>query len=138
MNLRNVTIWTTGVMLIMPIAAPFAVTLFLAPVSGFDLLGSIIAGILHYPFGCAPFVISFILARKLKNKASGGILLVSTIACAVWCVIMWKEALCMGEGSLVGTFFGFDAILSLPVMLLAWILAYVLNRRYAKQQEPQV
>ena len=132
-------------MLIMPIAVPAGISLFHVFSYEYDLVikdivyavaFAVVLGILHFPFGCAPFIVSFVLAKKLKDKAALGILLVSTVACSIWYIYWWEAAMWSSGGIIV--FFGFAAILSLPVMLPAWITALILNWRYTKNQEPQV
>ena len=132
MNLRSVTIWTTGVMMVLPIVAPVGGSYF-AYLDGMNndvnIVFGFTVGILHFIFGCPPFVISFVLAKKLKNNVSAGIILISTIAWGVWYVVYWWEGASWSASTLVVVFFG-ATILSLPVMLPAWITALILNWHY--------
>ena len=73
--------------------------------------------------GCPPFIISFILATKLKHKSSAIVLLASTITCSIWYGFCWYGA---REGEVVFAIYCLG-IVSLPMMLPAWIVVMALN-----------
>ena len=131
MNLRNTTIWTTGVLLLLITAQPAALLLggFLRSDGG---LGIGIAAVLWLLSG-PPLLISLIIALKARSHISAAILLVVTIIYGVaysggWCVQYFLTSQDTGIWAL--------GILSLPVMIPAWIAALVLDRHHAKQSEP--
>jgi len=122
MNLRNVTIWTTGVMLLLTIAVP-VIILFCEgnrrPVVD-NIVLSVFFGLLFWSvFGGLPFVISYIIAKKLKYVISAVILLCSTIACGVWYFYALYGMLFVDTR----TFFGsqFLNVEWLPAMTPVWI-----------------
>ena len=82
--------------------------------------------------GGSPLVISFAIAKKVKHDTASLILLASTIVFGFWFLYNWHQAqdrsVCMS-----GLWLLYIAPWSLFFMLPAWITAYVLNRRYAKQ-----
>ena len=139
MNLRNVTIWTTGVLPILVIAA-YTVSAFFAddPHQKFTTTETIIIGFAFWFIGGLPLMfVSCAVARKLKSNALLAILFAVTIIHAsLICLLhiagyvgLWRLAniwtfLCIG-------------ITSLPVMISIWVHVLVLERRYVQKQEPQ-
>ena len=139
MNLRNVTIWTTGVMMILVAIVPAGLI---------ALLGygdAIVSSLILWLFSGTPLLVSFALAVKLEYKISTIILLLSAIAYGLWFVQIASNVVSMVSSTHLNCNCGLELLffltigpLSLPVMLPVWITALVLNWRYAQKQEPQV
>ena len=130
MNLRNVTIWTTGVLLLLITALPIAL-LFGGFLRSDGRLGIGIAAVLWLLSG-PPLLISLLISLKTRSRISAAILLVATIIYGIaysggWCAQYFLTYQDIGIWAL--------GILSLPVMLPAWIIAVLLNWHYAKQSE---
>ena len=107
MNLRNVTIWLTGVMLIVSIVVP--------------------AGLEHWCDGVVPWLVllltnslplllSLLIARKLKHMMAVGTLFCATILYGLW----------YGFGLLCVCF------ISLSALLPAWVVALRLDSYFEK------
>ena len=119
MNLRNVAIWTTGVMLVGTTVLP----LWIASFESKDIFSAF--GIIWLLSG-SPILISFVLAKTLERTISTIILLCSTITYAIW-YVYWLHFIFFSGQDLAMMVILFIGIWSLPVMLPAWIVAYVLN-----------
>ena len=76
MNPRNVTIWTTGVMIIGTMYVPFVLIA--------DDLNMVLESSIFWFFGALPLLVSFVLSGKIKNYSSAIVLLVSAIAFGFW------------------------------------------------------
>ena len=126
MNLRNITIWTTGLALIGTMIIPAMFLFHVDDAAGFGLV------LLIWCLSGSPIYISFRISMRLKYTVSIVILLVSTIVYVSSYVFM-----VVGLQALFGFGFFIIGIFLLPVMIPVWIIAYALNRRCAKQ-EPQV
>lgn len=137
MNLRNVTIWTTGIMPILAAAALTILGYFDAdPHKKFTISEEIVIGSVIWLFSGWPLMfVSCIVAQKLNNNFLLAILFVATIIhasliCSLHCAgyagwsIPIRTLLCIGTALFL-------------VMLPVWIAVLVLNRYYAKQSEPQ-
>ena len=145
MNLRNVTIWTTGAMLIMTVVAIFATIFPLLIVSDFStteksaeaIFGIIYFGSVLWLLSGLPAAVSFVVARKLKADIPVIILLVSTTAYGFVFVYYWYRAL--KPDQLLGfLWYGHIVPISLWWMLPAWITALLVNRYYAtKTPDPE-
>jgi len=126
MNLRTITILTTGVML----AATFIVPCILSitvPDQSIVILATFL--ILWFTSG-SPLAVSFILAIKTRYYISSIILFVTTIVYSIWYACLLPTVFDGYLGSIVLLFIG---ILSLPVMIPAWITVLLLNLRYVKK-----
>jgi len=127
MNLRTVTIWTTGLTLIGTMVLPFM---------WLDLTwdDAVVCSAFWF-FNGSPLVVSLIVAVMLRHNTSTTILLVSTIAYGLWYVSMWYSILDANEI----TFVGFvilcfaSGLLDFSVMIPVWTIAIRLDRRYAKK-----
>ena len=93
----------------------------------------VILPLLIWLFSGTPLLVSFIFALKLKRKFSLVILLFVTIAYSLWFVTVSSGVAADTCGCAIFVFFVIGPM-SLIVMLPAWITAYVLNRRYTKQE----
>jgi hypothetical protein len=137
MNLRKVTIWTTGVMLIGTIMVPCLDLFFnFLAIRVFEVVD--VAFI--WLFSGSPLAVSLYLTIKSRSHNSDITLLVSTIAYGVWYIFMLFD--------MMNTFFGIPlhkqdhggtpdillcGIFSLPVMLSAWGIALNLDPQYTEQ-----
>ena len=127
MNLRNVTIWTTGLALIGTIIFPYL----LDDVSLFHprIFEIIFSATLIWLLSGSPLLVSFVLAIMLRDKNSSDILLASTIFYG----ICYGLACCVALFEFMGTILLLGiGIMSLPVMIPVWVIAYV------SDTEPQV
>ena len=139
MNLRNVTIWTTGLLPVITLVALVVLTLCDSAKEHKKLETEVYAFIAFGVWLCcgSPLLfLSFFIARKLKYNRSIAVLLASTIVY----VILFALVLLYVECFMVFPTSSFYAIVSLLVIVKApaWIATYVLNRRYTRKQEPQV
>ncbi len=119
MNLRTATIGTTTVMLIGTVVAPYI----LLQVGVFQPHGfaediGFATGL--WMFSGSPLLVSLVLALKLKYDPSTVVLLVSTIAYGAWYIMVCYASFDGYLGILVLYAVG---ILSLPVMIPAWVSA---------------
>ena len=122
MNLRSVTIWTTGVALIGTIVFPYL----LGDVSLFHplLFEIILSCTLIWLLSGSPLLVSFFLAIMLRHKTSSEILLASTIFYG----ICYSLACCVALFEFMGTILLLGiGIMSLPVMIPVWISALRAN-----------
>jgi hypothetical protein len=126
MNLRKVTIWTTGVMLIATLILPCRFFT-IAPVQSFGTMQTF--SFVWLTSG-SPLVVSFILAKVLKYHISSIIILASTIAYSIWYICVLPTVFFEDFGVLVLLCV---AILSLPVMIPAWIAAIVIEIRHRRK-----
>ena len=147
MNLRTITIWTTALMLIVAIFAPFLnlgrnfggfaqlpipIEMIIPTIFG-RLIISLGMAIFFLLLTGSPLVVSLIIARKLKPFiVPNFILLVSTIVYAMLFSYWWSLAT-DGGSCMNGIFVCYIAPSSLPVMIPVWIIAVVLNRHYVKK-----
>ena len=123
MNLRNVTIWATAVMMLLVLLVPAGILYYM----GLSATDIIIVPLLIWPFSGTPLLASFLLARKLKHTISTVILLFSTLAYSVWFAIMTAPIAMDTCGCAVFVFFVIGP-LSLPIMIPAWIVVRRLNK----------
>ena len=131
MNLRNVTIWTTGVMLI----ATFVPIMYVLVIEGFpsQLFEAFFFMSMLWLVSGSPMLISFVIARRLKSATTPSvILLISTVAFGLWFIYWWSLVMPDPRGCngfiILGIGLG-----SLWWMLPAWIIAMVLNAHYTKK-----
>ena len=147
MNLRNVTIGTTGVMMVGTIFTPCIYDICFFVFLPFLRVPMAVSGWMDILFFCVPvwlfsstpMLVSFMIARTVNLRIlSNLILLVTAIAYGIFYVLMLSFVIpdISPEAPAVVMFMAFG-ILSLPVMIPAWIIALVLNRHYPKQSEPQ-
>ena len=134
MNLRTVTIWTTGLMLLLTVAT--ATISFFHELPKDDLDRFIVLTIKGLPLAlmCSscPLIYSWILAIALKNSKSTFILFVSTIMYGVLYVSAAFLILMFYDYERTGILLNVG-ILSFPVMVPIWFMAIMLNRRYTKK-----
>ena len=129
MNLRIVTIWTTGSMLLLTIATATISFFHELPKDDLDRFITLTIKGLWIVLMCSscPLIYSWILAITLKNSKSTFILFVSTIMYGILYVSAVFFILMLGHeetGILLNV-----GILSFPVMVPIWIMAIMLNRR---------
>jgi len=144
MNLRNVTIWTTGVMTAVSIAMPIVFWSYffwrmeeLGDVNKLFSLQGLIALGLWWLFSGSPLLVSFLIAFLIKKRISIIVLLVATTVYGILFACVWGLMFIFPAPIVMILACGIG-IATLPLMLPAWITAYVLDRNYAKKQEPQV
>ena len=103
-------------------------------------------GILVYPwvyfgmvFACllwlfsgAPLLVSFVAAKFIETRISIVILLLSTVAYGFLYASVWYEYHTSIDGLAIFGIFGF-CILSLPMLIPAWIIVLILDSYYAKK-----
>ena len=137
MKLRNVTIWTTGMMLIVTLAVPTTLAFFVNWKEVFSRSdgGSFVMIALLFCSNCLPPAISFAIARKLKHDIPALVLLVSTICYALWYGYYLYQMVFVNFWAFIGVCLTGIALL-FPVLLPLWILALLLNLRYAKKVLP--
>ena len=138
MNLRNVTIWTTGMLMLMPLIIP---AVFMFPSWGSENVEDLInVPIVCWIFSGTPLFFSLVLVKKLEHKISTAVLLLATTAYGIWFAfvsLQVSSAISAGEcGCIVMRLF-IVGPLSLPVMLPVWTIALVTNRYRVKPSEPQ-
>ena len=136
MNLRSITIWMSAVMLVMSfvVSAGYMFTVIVSILGISYTVHAIGCSLLYWCFTAYPFAITYFTTKKLKYVCSIAILLVPTIAYANG-YFFFLYYLFFIENSDYSLMLGIT-ILSLPVMIPAWISATVLNRYHAKQSEP--
>ena len=152
MNLRTVTTWTTGVMMILALLIPAGILLYTGfaeaiaypPVPGvvgyIIILTFFVAHVMAlspiiWLFSGTPLLVAYILAKKLKYKPSTVILLVSSIAYGIWftSVSAYLSDYGIGRLSTCVQLLTLIGPCSLPVMLPCWIVALRLNSSYTKK-----
>ncbi len=150
MHLRKVTIWATGLLLLLTFIVPTAIY-------GDGLLRHgphlpwaefCLAVFWFWALSGSPLIVSCFVAQKLKGGVPSVILLLSTLGYAVlyafallqlqfadtawWQWIFGKEHIMVPFMMLVG-------MVSMPMMLPAWIVAWYLNSCFVKNdREPEV
>jgi len=134
MKLRNVTIWATGLMMVMPLVFPI---IFMSPSWGNEDIEDLInVPLFSLLLSGTPLLVSLTLAKNLKYRVSTVILLVSTVTYSIWFTIVCFHvylAISAGRcGCVVMVFFAVGP-LSLPVMIPAWITALLLDSHYVKK-----
>ena len=124
MKLRTVTIWTTGLMLLLTTAVP--VLLFLGGYlqTGDGMMASIVIAVLLWSFSAPPLIVSLMMAWKLKEGMPSVVILVTTIAYGVLYVCGWCVQWFMTSRD---TGIWFLGVLVLPVMIPVWIVVLILN-----------
>ena len=141
MNLRTITIWTTGLMIIVTFVVPsFCVfvtegartnfsTITMSAITIFNILYGMT---LLWWFSGSPMAVSFIIARKLKYDTPIFILFVSTIAYCFLFVYSQFQYLA-ATGGCMSALWLLTPFSSLFWLIPVWITAIMLNRRYAKK-----
>lgn len=138
MNLRSVTIWTTWLVMIGTLVAPYPYlwmqeNRYFPMESWFVSLGRVVAKDLGmWLFYGSPLLVSWIIARRLKHPFSQGILLLSVMGygfCAAYAMYM---VYVNNDGPEGGLFMFFAPMLALPWTIPIWIIALILNSYYVK------
>jgi len=130
MKLRNVTIWTTGLVLIVTVILPYLlICIDVIPFHGFDTIGTII---LIWGYSSLPLIISLVIAKRLKHDIPALLLLGSTFVYGLWYAFAFYSFAVSSAGLACLMIFAVG-ILSLPVMIPAWITALLLNSYYVKK-----
>jgi hypothetical protein len=89
-------------------------------------------------FSGFPLIVSFILTLTLKYRTSTKILFVSTIAYGIWFAYVFCAVFLSGETcGMQFLVFGWVGPFSLPVMIPAWIAAYVVEVRQREPEQPE-
>ena len=131
MNLRTITIWTTGVMLI----ATFIPIFYVFIIEGFpsQVYFAIFSMSMLWLVSGSPMLVSFVIARMLKSAVIPNvILLMSTVAFGIWFAYMWSLVMPAPRGcnAFIILYIALD---SLWWMFPTWIFAWYLNSYYTKQ-----
>ena len=144
MNIRNVTIWTTGVMMIGTFIPNIVWVMQMQPASIPSQQASVLwmcwVILVLWAFGGSPLAVSLVIAIKSKCDKASLVLLISTIIFVCWFLFPWTVAILGYNGgacSVVFLFVLWIAPLSLVIMVPAWVSVLQLNRNYATQ-EPQM
>ena len=136
MTARDITIWTTGLILIATIIAPYIDVFVLPGGSGYSPVVTIFVVIyfcsMVWLFSGSPMAVTFLIARKLKHDIPAAILLVSSIAYSVLFVYAQYQTFIGTGGDMVALWL-FAPLGSLWWMIPAWVLALILNRYYVKK-----
>ena len=120
MNLRNVTIWTTGVVWLLAIVPPV--------LGFFSIRGEIESNLVLMCFSL-PFLKAYFIARNLQCVIPAGILLFSTFVYGIVYVL-----LCTVQNS-DGAIFLLRCIFPwLPLMVPLWIVAYTIEVNHRKKK----
>ena len=127
MNLHTITIWTTGAMLILTLVVPTH-KLALGASVYYVVDNIVLDTLILWLFSGSPLFISFVITLKSKRKTSSGILLVTTIIYVFLYAYAMHQLFYVYLGGLALLVVG---IVSLPVMIPAWITALLLNQYYA-------
>ena len=130
MNIRTVTIWTTGLMLFLTTATPALLFFGGFLRTGDGIIASVVIAALLWLFSAPPLIVSFVIARNLKCNMPTVIILVTTILYGTsyicgWCIQWFITPRDTG--------IWFLGVLALPVMIPAWITAYIVDWRYRKK-----
>jgi len=129
MNLRTVTIRTTGMMLIVTISVPTILVTGYLEQNG--VVGTIFIITFLWLFTGSPLAISLVVARKLKSATVPNlILLISTIAYSIWYVFVFCRVFTDSDAQ-AGLGLLAIGIVALPAMIPAWVAALILNWFYA-------
>ena len=127
MNLRNVTI-------ILSIIILLGMMTFVGHKATYRGITHFMAGMAFFlPFYGTPLIVSIVLSIVSKNSFSQGILATTSLLYGIWFAYAMYFAFYVHLDPQSGLIILFVGIYSLPVMLPAWITAYVLDRNYAKK-----
>jgi len=126
MNLRNVTIWMTGLMMIVMIAVLVMVFVILAKVPEVN------AAILFWLASGTPLLVSYFVARNLQYVIPTLILLFSTIAYGI--AYAWVLYLAFFIDGMMLILLLYIGVASLSVMIPAWTTAIVIELRHRKKK----
>ena len=139
MNLRNVTIWTTGVMTAVSIATPIVFFVYFlwrmeefSDVNKLFSLSGLIGLGCWWLFSGSPLLVSFLIALLVKKRISIVVLLVATTVYGILFACVWG-LMFIFPAPIVMILAGGIGIAMLPIMLPAWIVALVLNSYYTKK-----
>ena len=137
MNLRNATIWMSAVMLIVSfvVSVGYNFTVIVSMLGISYTVQAISHSLLYWCFTAYPFAITYFTTKKLRYVFPVAIVLVPTIAHAIG-YFYFLYFLFFIENSARSLLLGIT-VLSLPVMIPAWIAATMLNRYHVKQSEVQ-
>ena len=114
MNLRNVTIWTTGLMM-------FGILVYL-----WVYFGNMAFACFLWLFSGTPLLVSFVAAKFIETRISIVILLLSTIAYGFLYASVWYEYHTSIDGLAIFGIFSV-CIVSLPMQIPAWIIVLILD-----------
>jgi len=132
MSLHTVTLWTTLLLLIASIVAPIYAIVFLIGygVNEMGMTYAIVLTPIFLFFTALPLLISSLIVKYLKYNISLVILLVSTIAYSIWYIFLWLLLFVNIQNYLL--FFVIPIFVTIP----AWIIAYFVDWRYRKKNQP--
>ena len=131
MNLRNVTIGISCIILIGMIG-------FSVYITSFGGLINIVFGTLLFLALCGfPQIVSIMLSVRSKNPFSHITLMIASLLYGGWFAYIEYDAFFVNLDPQSGIAMIFIGVYALPVLLPLWIAAIVLNRYHAKQSEPQ-
>jgi hypothetical protein len=127
MNLRKVTIWTTGAMLIGTVVVSFSVAFLLE-----NFTNKVGHAVFIWFLNGLPVLVSFFVAREIKFEIPAVILLVSAIAYG----LLYVLGLCgniFDPGNLGNVLWFYLGIWTFPIAFPTWILVLRLNTYYIKR-----
>jgi len=139
MNLRNVTKWTTLLLLIVTVAVPIYGIVILAfgfHVNEMGLTNAIALASFFWLFSSSPLVVSLVIADKVEHDSPAIVLLGSTIGYGVFYIYALFQTFFVDGWMILGVCLA--GIVMLPVLLPCWIIALRWNRYYAtKTPDPE-
>jgi len=134
-QLRTVTIWTTGLMLlltmiiILPVFERFGAG---------DIFGDIFFASLLWFLSGSPLAVSFVVARKLgPTVIPNHILLISTIAYGAWYIYVLHDVFTSTYKFAVFALFGIGCF-AFPVMFVAWVVSLYLDFHFNRDKEQKM
>ena len=138
MTLRTVTIWTTGVVLLLTILVPIVLFCYasynLIVSERLDQLGSVVYLFLLWFSSTFPLVASYFIARYLKMGISLAVILGSTIVYAL--VYVHGLYIMFFVNGMMFFWVMFTGMLLLPAMIPVWFVACTVDWRYRKKNQP--
>jgi len=131
MNLRSISIWTTGVMLIVTVAVPTLLIFGITLGHHIRMIEAEFAVLLWFA-SSTPLLISYFVSRNLQYALSTLILLFSTIVYSI--AYAWVLYLAFFIDGMMLILLLYIGVASLSVMIPAWITALVIEIRHRKKQ----
>jgi hypothetical protein len=122
MNLRKVTIWTTGVMSLIVIGF-FSVWMIIEILSKMQWIG--FAAVFGCAFYSCPFVVSWCIARCLKYTVPSAFLFFSTVVCFLLCTLVMYHWFAFPMERGIGFFV--SVVFLFIHLAFAWILVALLE-----------
>ena len=133
MNLRNTTIWTTGLAILITTILPI-LHLHDIVLSRYAIIHGVKPVMFLWLTGCLPLFISFFISISLKYEIPAATLFFPTTLYGIVCI--WFSYLGFIASSWALCALPYIAVWSLPIMIPAWITAYFVDWRYRKKNQP--